>query len=93
MSRKSFTALVAPIFALALATPAFAGRDAGQGPQRRGGLLGGAGLSGFTGVGAGGFGQVGGFAQGAGEMVVNSSQGGVSKDTWVLEDETEEETA
>jgi hypothetical protein len=42
------------------------GRDAGQGPQRRGGLLGGAGLSGFTGVGAGGFGQVGGFAQGAG---------------------------
>ena len=42
------------------------GRDAGQGPQRRGGLLGGAGLTGFTGVGAGGFGQVGGFAQGAG---------------------------
>jgi outer membrane protein TolC len=40
------------------------GRDAGQGPQRRGGLLGGAGLSGFTGVGAGGFGQVGNIATG-----------------------------
>ena len=25
------------------------------------------------------------FAQGAGEMVVNSSQGGGCKDTWVLE--------
>ena len=42
------------------------GRDEGPGPQRRGGLLGGAGLSGFTGVGAGGFGTVGGFAQGGG---------------------------
>jgi outer membrane protein TolC len=42
------------------------GRDQGQGPQRRGGLLGGAGLSGFTGVGAGGFGTVGGFTQGGG---------------------------
>jgi uncharacterized circularly permuted ATP-grasp superfamily protein len=28
-----------------------------------------------------------------GSLVVNSSQGGGSKDTWVLEDETEEETA
>lgn len=27
------------------------------------------------------------FAQGAGELVVNSSQGGGSKDTWVVEDE------
>jgi uncharacterized circularly permuted ATP-grasp superfamily protein len=25
------------------------------------------------------------FAQGAGEMIVNSSQGGGCKDTWVLE--------
>ncbi len=42
------------------------GRDAGQGPQRRGGLLGGAGLSGFTGVGTGGFGQIGNVTQGGG---------------------------
>ncbi|MDX1962516.1 MAG: TolC family protein [Pirellulales bacterium] len=33
------------------------GRDAGQGPSRRGGVFGGAGLSGFTGLG-GGFGNV-----------------------------------
>ncbi len=46
------------------------GRDAGQGPQRRGGLLGGAGLSGFTGVGAGGFGTVGNIA--------NVQQGGAA---------------
>jgi hypothetical protein len=37
------------------------GRDAGQGPSRRGGLLGGSGLEGFSGVGVGGFGRVGGF--------------------------------
>ena len=36
------------------------GRDAGQGPSRRGGLLGGSGLEGFSGVGVGGFGRVGG---------------------------------
>lgn len=35
------------------------GRDAGQGPSRRGGLFGGAGLEGFRGVGGGGFGRVG----------------------------------
>jgi hypothetical protein len=37
------------------------GRDAGQGPNRRGGLLGGSGLEGFSGVGVGGFGRVGGL--------------------------------
>lgn len=37
------------------------GRDAGQGPSRRGGFFGGAGLEGFSGVGGGGFGRVGGF--------------------------------
>ncbi len=37
----------------------FTGRSAGQGPDRRGGLFGGAGLQGFTGVGNGGFGAVG----------------------------------
>ena len=36
------------------------GRDAAQGPNRRGGVFGGAGLEGFTGVGVGGFGRVGG---------------------------------
>ncbi len=40
------------------------GRDAGQGPSRRGGFFGGAGLEGFTGVGGGGFGRVGGFGGG-----------------------------
>src|SRR3954471_7762339 len=35
------------------------GRDPGQGPSRRGGLLGGSGLEGFSGVGVGGFGRVG----------------------------------
>jgi hypothetical protein len=39
------------------------GRPAGQGPSRRGGVFGGSGLEGFSGVGAGGFGQVGGAAQ------------------------------
>ncbi len=47
------------------------GRNAGTGPQRRGGFFGGSGLTGFTGVGGGGFGGVGnvgggGFAGGAG---------------------------
>lgn len=37
------------------------GRDAGQGPSRRGGFFGEAGLEGFSGVGGGGFGRVGGF--------------------------------
>ncbi|QDU88256.1 Outer membrane efflux protein [Pirellulimonas nuda] len=37
------------------------GRNAGQGPSRRGGFFGGAGLEGFTGVGGGGFGRVGQF--------------------------------
>ncbi len=41
------------------------GRQAEQGPTRRGGLFGGAGLEGFTGLG-GGFGRVGGFGGGAG---------------------------
>ena len=36
------------------------GRDAGQGPNRRGGVFGGAGLEGFTGSGGGGFGTLGG---------------------------------
>src|SRR4051812_22618733 len=35
------------------------GRDAGQGPSRRGGVFGASGLEGFTGVGVGGFGRVG----------------------------------
>lgn len=34
------------------------GRDAGQGPQRRGGVFGGSGFEGFSGVGGGGFGRV-----------------------------------
>jgi hypothetical protein len=38
----------------------YTGRSPGQGPQRRGGTFGGAGLQGFSGVGAGGFGRVGG---------------------------------
>ncbi|WP_197531159.1 TolC family protein [Posidoniimonas corsicana] len=43
------------------------GRDAGDGASRRGGFFGGAGLEGFTGVGGGGFGRVGGnFGVGGG---------------------------
>jgi outer membrane protein TolC len=42
------------------------GRNAGQGPSRRGGFFGGAGLEGFTGVGGGGFGRVGGGFGGGG---------------------------
>jgi hypothetical protein len=37
------------------------GRDAGQGPNRRGGFFGASGLEGFAGVGGGGFGNVGNF--------------------------------
>jgi Outer membrane efflux protein len=40
------------------------GQQPGQGPVRRGGVFGGSGLDNFTGVGAGGFGQVGQIAQG-----------------------------
>lgn len=39
------------------------GRDAGTGATRRGGVFGGAGLEGFTGVGGGGFGRIGGDQQ------------------------------
>ena len=42
------------------------GRDPGQGPSRRGGVFGGSGLEGFSGVGGGGFGQVTGGGQGGG---------------------------
>lgn len=42
------------------------GRDAGQGPSRRGGFFGGSGLEGFAGVGGGGFGNVGNFGFGGG---------------------------
>jgi outer membrane protein TolC len=40
------------------------GEDPGQGPNRRGGFFGGAGLEGFSGVGGGGFGRVGEFGGG-----------------------------
>ena len=42
------------------------GRDPGRGPSRRGGVFGGSGLEGFSGVGGGGFGQV----------AINNNQGG-----------------
>jgi hypothetical protein len=45
-------------------TSIMTGRDAGQGPSRRGGFFGGSGLEGFSGVGGGGFGRVGGAASG-----------------------------
>ena len=45
-------------------TNVMTGRDAGQGPSRRGGFFGGSGLEGFSGVGGGGFGRVGGAAGG-----------------------------
>ena len=61
------------------------GRDAGQGPQRRGGVFGGSGFDGFTGVGGGGFGRVsttgattaqaGGGGQGAGAGAVGGFLG------------------
>jgi len=50
------------------------GVDAGDGPRRRGGVFGGSGLGGFTGVGGGGFGQLagggnaGGGRTGAGQV-------------------------
>lgn len=42
------------------------GRDSGQGPSRRGGVFGGSGLEGFSGVGGGGFGQLNNNFQGNG---------------------------
>jgi len=51
------------------------GRDPGQGPSRRGGLLGGSGLEGFSGVGVGGFGRVG-AAGGAQQAQVGGFTGG-----------------
>ena len=45
-------------------TNVMTGRDAGQGPSRRGGFFGGSGLEGFSGVGGGGFGRIGGAAGG-----------------------------
>ncbi|WP_254507399.1 hypothetical protein [Anatilimnocola floriformis] len=61
------------------------GRDPGQGPQRRGGVFGGSGFEGFTGVGGGGFGRVsttgattvqaGGGGQGAGAGAVGGYLG------------------
>lgn len=42
------------------------GRDAGQGPSRRGGVFGGSGFSGFTGTGGGGFGGLTGTGGAAG---------------------------
>jgi hypothetical protein len=42
------------------------GRDPGQGPSRSGGVFGGSGLDGFSGVGGGGFGRVSTAAAGAG---------------------------
>jgi hypothetical protein len=54
------------------------GRDAGQGPSRRGGFFGGSGLEGFAGVGGGGFGNVGnfGFFGGGGGFGFNQGVGG-----------------
>ncbi len=49
------------------------GRDAGQGPSRRGGVFGGSGLEGFSGVGGGGFGRVG---QGGGGFFQDGGGGG-----------------
>ncbi len=40
------------------------GQPASDGPSRRGGVLGGSGLEGFSGVGGGGFGRLGGFNNG-----------------------------
>lgn len=51
-----------------------AGIDAGQGPQRQGGLFGGAGLEGFTGTG-GGFGRVGGSGLAGGGGVTTAGAG------------------
>jgi outer membrane protein TolC len=52
------------------------GRNAGQGPSRRGGFFGGAGLEGFTGVGGWGFGRVGGgFGGGGGDAGIAGGAG------------------
>lgn len=50
----------------AFSTDIVTGRNAGQGPSRRGGFFGGSGLEGFTGVGGGGFGRVGNAGFGGG---------------------------
>jgi hypothetical protein len=52
------------------------GRDAGQGPSRRGGFFGGSGLEGFAGVGGGGFGNVGNFGFGGGQFGQGQGVGG-----------------
>ncbi|MGE3781043.1 MAG: hypothetical protein AB7F89_27895, partial [Pirellulaceae bacterium] len=54
----------------------YTGRDAGNGATRRGGLFGGAGLEGFTGVGGGGFGRVGGANTGGGNTQLTAPQAG-----------------
>ena len=51
------------------------GRDAGQGPSRRGGVFGGSGLEGFAGVGGGGFGAVGNFGNFGGFGGFGGNQG------------------
>lgn len=50
----------------AFSTDIVTGRNAGQGPSRRGGFFGGSGLEGFSGVGGGGFGRVGSAGFGGG---------------------------
>ena len=51
------------------------GNEAGNGPSRRGGVFGGAGLEGFSGVGGGGFGRVGGGGGGGGGFGSGSGAG------------------
>ncbi len=54
------------------------GRDAGDGPSRRGGVFGGSGLTGFTGTGGGGFGQLaggGGSSRGGGQTGAGQAGG------------------
>ncbi|MDH3717001.1 MAG: TolC family protein, partial [Planctomycetota bacterium] len=58
-------------------TEIVAGLDPGAGPTRRGGLAGGAGLEGFTGVGTGGFGRLGGVGiTGGGRPGTGAGQAG-----------------
>jgi hypothetical protein len=60
-------------------TEILTGRNAPDGATRRGGLFGGAGLEGFTGVGGGGFGRVGGGGgggTGGGTQLTTPSAGG-----------------
>ncbi|WP_145053782.1 hypothetical protein [Lignipirellula cremea] len=52
------------------------GRDAGSGVTRRGGVFGGSGLQGFTGVGGGGFGRLGGSGIGGGTGAGGGNVGG-----------------